>query len=271
MDIIEASTHRLAWKRIKNTVLPVREQKAHEEVEINARVLAQDPRAPVNLTYQQSLEIWWKHTARRELMMRELEKLSRYVVCSRVTKRPIFEFARLPIHPSDLVQVFAFDDDYTFGILQSALHWAWFTEKGSTLTERYRYTPHSVFDTFTFPQSPPHAQVKAVADAARALHEWRRERMAKSEGLTLRRMYQSLEQPGKNPLKELHEALNRAVYAAYDFNLHGNPLAQLLALNRAVHERIQAGEPVTPPGIPADYPNPAELVTEGCIQPPELI
>jgi hypothetical protein len=38
-----------------------------------------------------------------------------------------------------------------------------------------------------------------------------------------------------------------------------------------VAARIEAGESVTAPGIPADYPNPAELVSDGCIQPPELI
>jgi hypothetical protein len=48
-------------------------------------------------------------------------------------------------------------------------------------------------------------------------------------------------------------------------------LAQLLALNQVVAGRIARGEAVTAPGIPADYPTPAELVSAGCIQPPELI
>ncbi len=48
--------------------------------------------------------------------------------------------------------VFAFADDYSFGILQSGIHWAWFTAKCSTLTERFRYTSDTVFDTFPWPQ-----------------------------------------------------------------------------------------------------------------------
>jgi hypothetical protein len=48
----------------------------------------------------------------------------------------------------------------------------------------------------------------------------------------------------------------------------GDVLAQLLALNQSVYARIQSGDPVTAPGIPADYPAPAELVSEGCIMPP---
>lgn len=48
-------------------------------------------------------------------------------------------------------------------------------------------------------------------------------------------------------------------------------LAQLLALNEQVAAKIEAGEVVTAPGVPADYPNPAELVSEGCITPPEWV
>ena len=48
--------------------------------------------------------------------------------------------------------VFPFADDYSFGILQSGIHWAWFTAKCSTLTERFRYTSDTVFDTFPWPQ-----------------------------------------------------------------------------------------------------------------------
>lgn len=39
-----------------------------------------------------------------------------------------------------------------FGILQSGLHWLWFTTKCSELKSDFRYTPESVFDTFPWPQ-----------------------------------------------------------------------------------------------------------------------
>jgi hypothetical protein len=44
-------------------------------------------------------------------------------------------------------------------------------------------------------------------------------------------------------------------------------LAQLLALNREVTVRIEKGEPVTAPGIPAGFPKPETLPTEDCIRP----
>ena len=84
----------------------------------------------------------------RPELIGKIEKLSRYIVCSRVTKRPIFEFINSAIRPSDALQVFPLDDNYFFGILQSTIHWLWFTERCSTLTERFPYTSNSVFDTF---------------------------------------------------------------------------------------------------------------------------
>ena len=205
-------------------------------------------------------------------MLEALIRIRRYIGCSQVTKRPIFDFISARIRPDVTIQVFAFDDDYSFGILQANAHWQWFTEKGSTLTERFRYTPHSVFDTFPFPQHPTPDKVEAVADAGRALHEYRRNEMEKSEsGLTLRDMYRTLELPGANPLRDLHDALDQAVLAAYRFDAARDILEQLLALNFEVAAKIERGEPVTAPGIPPDYPDPGELVSDGCIQPPDLI
>ena len=54
---------------------------------------------------------------------------------------------------------------------------------------------------------------------------------------------------------------------AYGFSATGDLLKQLLDLNLSVAERIERGDPVTAPGIPPDYPRPAELVTDDCIRP----
>jgi hypothetical protein len=47
-------------------------------------------------------------------------------------------------------------------------------------------------------------------------------------------------------------------------------LAQLLELNLAVAQRLDKAEPVTPPGIPAAYPNPETLISGDCIRPPAM-
>ncbi|MBI1282496.1 MAG: N-6 DNA methylase [Anaerolineaceae bacterium] len=288
-DIVEARNFKVAFKRLEKLVLPDIETKAKAEIAHNSEILKKNPQSSVNRHHQGALQKWWQHFYSRTDRKEASKELKRYIVCSRVTKRPIFDFVDEQICPSDALQTFAFADDYSFGILQSNVHWEWFIAKASTLKADYRYTPNSVFDTFPWPQQPTNAQVKAVAEAGRKLHEYRRTAMAKNPKLTLRELYRSLELPGKNPLKDLHAALDAAVLDAYGFmkpspqpsNPHPPPqagegtntdvLSQLLALNEVVAAKIEAGEAVTAPGVPKDYPNPAELVSEGCITPPEWV
>jgi hypothetical protein len=78
-------------------------------------------------------------------MIEALAKLPRYVVCGRVTKRPIFEFIDVGIRPNDALQVFPYADDYSFGILQSDVLWSWFGARCSTLKSDFRYTSNTVW------------------------------------------------------------------------------------------------------------------------------
>jgi hypothetical protein len=83
----------------------------------------------------------------------------------------------------------------------------------------------------------------------------------------LRPLYRTLELPGANPLKDAHAALDAVVLAAYGFSAKKDLLAQLLELNLSLAQRLQEAEPVTPPGIPAGFPNPATLISDDCIRP----
>ena len=267
----EARNFKAPYKRLEALVLPDFQTKAQAEIARNLIVLQANPKAKANRHHQGAVNKWWLHFYERTERKEAMADAKRYIVCSRVTKRPIFEFVSALICPSDALQTFIFEDDYSLGILHSHLHRQWFIEKASTLKSDFRYTPHSVFDTLPWPQNPKPKQVKAIADAARNLHEYRREVMSSSRELTLRELYRLMELPGKTKMKELHAALDKAVMAAYGFDEKGDVLAQLLALNTVVAERIKQGDPVTAPGIPAGYPNPAGLVSDGCITPPELI
>ena len=86
----------------------------------------------------------------------------------------------------------------------------------------------------------------------------------------LRALYRTLELPGANPLKDAHVALDAAVLAGYGFSTKKGLLAQLLELNFSVAQRLERTEPVTPPGIPATFPNPETLVSDDCIRPAAL-
>ena len=181
-------------------------------------------------------------------------------------KRPVFAFVSTAFHPDSSLSCFAFDDDYSYGILQSNPHWLWFITKCGKLTERFRYSVDNIFDTFPWPQTATVKQIDAVAAAAREVRRVRAEALPKMKG-GLRALYRTLELPGANPLKDAHATLDTAVLTAYGFNAKKDLLAQLLALNQAVAAKIEKGEPVTAPGVPKNYPDANKLVTEDCIRP----
>jgi hypothetical protein len=228
-----------------------------------------------------------------------LEKLPRYIACSRVTKRPIFEFISPIIHPNEAVVAFTFADDYSFGILQSSIHWEWFKARCSTFKADFRYTSDTVFDTFPWPQfgvaqasapagsggvPPPKPsarkpggtpaqpaagtaalqKIRAVAVAGRALRNLRLEIMD-ANNWSLRELYKSLETPGENRLRTAHAALDAAVRAAYGMNPAEDILAFLLKLNLELAAKETNGQPITPPGLPAFVGSPKEFISKDCV------
>lgn len=215
------------------------------------------------------LDRWWQFWNVRHDMREAFATSERYIACSQVTKRPIFVFIGTGVCPDATLQVFAFDDDYSFGVLSSSAHWEWFVAKCSKLTERFRYTRRSVWDTFPWPQSPSKADVLAVAQAGRAIRAIRDEHLPKTKG-GLRALYRTLELPGKSPLKDAHAALDAAVLKAYGFSPKKDLLAQLLALNLAVAAKEKAGEAVTAPGVPGSFieagGDAGALVTGDCVR-----
>jgi len=255
-DVNAAQTFTKAFERVKQHVLPQRLKAAEQ---------GKDSEGNMRPHHKQFLERWWKLTWDRADMLAAIRKLSgRYIVCSRTTKRPIFNFVCSDIHPGDALQAFIFDDDYSYGVLQSSVHWLWFITKCSKQTERPRYTSESIFDTFPWPQTVTVKQVDAVALAARELRRVRAAALAKMKG-GLRALYRTLELPGANPLKDAHAALDAAVLASYSFNANKDLLAQLLKLNQEVAAKIENGSDCTAPGVPKNYPDATKLITKDCI------
>lgn len=254
-DVIEASDYREPFKRIKDKVLPDRERKAKE---------GQTKDGELRPHHQLFLRHWWRHSYDRPEMIEIISRLPRYVVCSRVTKRPIFSFVDPSIRPDGALMVFAFADDYSFGILQSHAHWLWFITKCSKLKSDFRYTPPTVFDMFPWPQDPSKQAIEEVAAMARKIRQIRRDALQTTRG-GLRELYRLLELPGANPLKDAHDALDKAVLRAYGFSGKRDLLAQLLSLNTDVAERIDRNERVVVPGIPPSYAEQASLISDDCV------
>ena len=136
-------------------------------------------------------------------------------------------------------------------------HWQWFITKCSQADRSISATPPNPSSTPSPGRSRRREkQIDAVAAAGREVRRVRAEALPELKG-GLRALYRTLELPGTNPLKDAHAALDAAVLAAYGFSPKTDLLAQLLALNLDVAARIDAGEPVTAPGVPPAYPRTA--------------
>ena len=256
-NMLEAAKYPQAFERIKKDVMPAVLQRAEQERMATGRQ---------STRWTRMAERWWRLRDQQPGMMAAIGAIPRYIVCSRTTKRPIFAFVSSRVHPDTKLMAFPFADDYTFAVLQSSTHWRWFVTKSSKLTERFNYTPSSVWDTFPWPQSSTKKQINGVAAAGREIRRIRAETLPKITG-GLRALYRTLELPGKNPLKDAQGALDAAVLAAYGFDPDADLLAQLLDLNLDVARRLDRGEPVTAPGVPPAYGDPGPLISDDCIRP----
>jgi len=262
-DVLSARQFGELFERLKENVLPERIKAAKRE-EVRNSDLPSGRRG--NQHHANFLKYWWKLSYDRADLMKTLSRLDRYVVCGRVTKRPIFSFISTNIHPNDALAVFPFDDDYSFGVLSSEAHWIWFVARCSKHNGRPRYTSDTVFDTFPWPQSPTRKQIEVVAKESVALRQLRREVMAKMDW-SLRDLYRTLEEPGANPLRDAQAKLDAAVRAAYGMPKSADILAFLLALNQICAGKEAAGEAITSPGLPLPLDEHGEFITEDCIQP----
>lgn len=254
-DIIQASKFKILFEKLEKKVLPDVEKKAKDE---EAGIFKSNGRMA-------QLSIWWKMWRRREEMLNQVANRNRYIACARVTQRPIFEFISSEINPNDKVMCFAFNDNYSYGIIQSSFHWKWFLEKCTTLAETPNYNSASIWDTFPWPQQPTSTQIEEVARAAKTLRD-ERNRVMDENKMSLRDLYRLLEKPGKNPIRDLQEKLDLAVSAAYGFDENRDHLEQLLELNYDVSEREQRGEPVQSPGLPEWFPEKEKLVSADCVR-----
>jgi hypothetical protein len=118
--------------------------------------------------------------------------------------------------------------------------------RGSRLKNDRRYTTMTVFGTFPWPQAPAQSAVDRVIDVVAELLAFRAARI--EQGITIGRQYDSLRQPGRSRLRDLHDALDRAVLDVYGFDPEEDLLAQILALNLSVAELERAGGVVRGPG-----------------------
>jgi hypothetical protein len=188
---------------------------------------------------------WWQYGRPRLDMRRALKGKGRYVATPRHSKHRIFVWLDQQVLANDSTIVFARDDDYFFGVLQSRPHELWARATGTQLREvesGFRYTPTTTFETFPFPWPPGQEpaddpRVAAIAEGARTLVARRDAWLnppdatpAQLKERTLTNLYN--QRPAWLDLA--HRALDAAVFAAYGWppNLaDAQVLERLLALN----------------------------------------
>jgi len=264
-DIHQASTYTELFKKIEKEVLPEREKRAKEQESENKKAFEVNQNSKGNKHHLNFYNKWWQLSYGRDEMLNSISQLTRYIACARVTQRPIFEFISSKIHPNDKVICFAFEDDYSFGIIQSGIHWLWFTEKCTTLAETPNYNSAAIWDTFPWPQDPSEKQIMTIAKASKALRDERNQVMNENKQ-SLRDIYRLLERPGKNSIRDLQQALDKAILEAYGFDDSSDLLAQLLELNLQVSEKEAKREVVQSPGLPVWFKDRERVVSEDCVK-----
>jgi hypothetical protein len=187
---------------------------------------------------------WWQYERPRVELYETIAAQSRVLVMAATSKtvQPVFVAGGQVF--THALYVFAYDDDFHFGLLTSAFHWWWAVTYGSTMRTDLRYTPTDCFETF--PQPSYDAGVEA---AGKALDEHRSALMIRNdEGLT--KTYNRVHHPDDNSpgiadLRELHVALDLAVRDAYgwsdldlDHGFHDTPQGRRFTLGPAARTEV---------------------------------
>jgi SAM-dependent methyltransferase len=183
-------------------------------------------------------ERWWLHVEARSGMRKALAGLDRFIGTVRHSKHRIFAWIPRGTLPDSALIVFARDDDYFFGVLQSRPHEVWALGLGTQVREKesgFRYTPTTTFETFPMPEPSPAAET--VGAAARELNElregWLNPPDADAE-LLRQRTLTNLYNQRPTWLARAHVRLDRAVHAVYGWPYplgDEEILERLIALN----------------------------------------
>jgi len=204
---------------------------------------------------------WWIIGHPRPAFRAFSAGLSRYIATVETAKHRVFAFVPAHVAPDSTLVTFGSDDAAILGILSSRTHVVWALAAGSRLGvgNDPRYNKTLCFEKFPFPAATP-AQEAVIRDLGERLDAHRKRQQALHADLTLTGMYNVLqklrsgealsakekvihEQGLCSVLKQLHDELDAAVFAAYGWpaDLSDEELLQkLVDLNaeRAEEERL---------------------------------
>ncbi|WP_018875418.1 DNA methyltransferase [Thioalkalivibrio sp. ALE31] len=181
-------------------------------------------------------ELWWRFGWERPKIRAALAGLPRFVGTTETSKHRVFVFIDRTYVTDHKVFTIALESGFHLGVLQSRLHIIWSLATGSRLGVGNDpiYNKIRCFDTFPFPELDDQ-QAATIGDLGERIDAHRKARQAEHPDLTLTGMYNVLEKlRAEEPLtekeravheqglvsllRELHDALDRAVFDAYAWN-----------------------------------------------------
>ncbi|MBX9914530.1 MAG: class I SAM-dependent DNA methyltransferase [Pseudomonadaceae bacterium] len=188
---------------------------------------------------------WWLFGETNPKIRHQLAGLSRYIATVETTKHRVVQFLDASILPDNMLVNIASDDAAMLGVLSSRVHVVWALAAGGRLGvgNDPRYNKTRCFETFAFPDATTEQKAKIRALAER-LDAHRKRQQAQHSELTMTGMYNVLEKQRAGEtltakeqvinslglvslLRELHDDLDRAVFAAYGWD---DLAAQLVGL-----------------------------------------
>lgn len=159
-------------------------------------------------------ERWWQYGETRPGLTRALKSLQTVFAVSRVYSH--WAIARVPADAifSESLVVFATENYFYFGVLQSFAHELWARTYGSSLGTGHRYTPTDCLKSFPFP---------SCADSnAKFSREFidKRERIMAELNLGFTKLYNQFHDPRVQSteieeLRQLHQHLDQSIFELY--------------------------------------------------------
>jgi len=179
---------------------------------------------------------WWLFGRPRPALRTMINGLSRYIATGETAKHRFFQFLDSSVLPDHKIIAFGLADAWLLGILSGRLHCIWAMAAGGQLGvgNDSVYNKSRCFETFPFPDATPEQQAQ-IRNQAERLDAHRKRQQAQHPELTLTGMYNVLEkirageslsakektiheQGLVSLLRELHDELDRAVFAAYGWD-----------------------------------------------------
>jgi hypothetical protein len=169
---------------------------------------------------QKRAETWWQFSALAKDLYEAIARLPRVLACGQTSKYRTVTFLPPNLVYDQKIIVFSFYQNNSFAVMQSRLHEIWAVFFGCSLGDTPAYTPTDCFETFPFPKS--YEANGQLEEAGKAYYDFRADLMVQNnEGLT--KTYNRFHDPDElSPdilkLRELHDAMDRAVLDAYGWS-----------------------------------------------------